>query len=397
MFLPNDSTGVPFVNENCLPYLVVFGDKGVDSKDIAEQMVDTHMKTGGVKFTLENVIEKIGVSQSLSLLLHQKSTVHNFWGVELLRVSPHINEILDVAEDELAKRNINLYSNIRINPHVNDHYAHKLIDKGIVALSPKNVNLSADVTHRLMEHMDKSFAYAPIVAAGKVYDEDVERLNVYSVCANPHLPQEMYAEVISTIGAHNKDLLWYLSINDSLNEDNIKAVYDRCGNDYTITDPHGIGFTAVNNCIHHPNMPKDYIVDEEDLGMIFDIPIIDFEKATSGEMLAKMDELGIGTGAVDEHLASFYVTDMLYTTQDIAVFDKAFSHSWSDDGEWGWDKVSDMLVMVRDEVDFLSSRESTALWAIVNSPYQDVVETCCAKYPGNEELVGKNPFREFFV
>ena len=272
-----------------------------------------------------------------------------------LEFSTNINELLPL----IGESTIHKYQSCIVdNENLNEHWVKKLFDMGIVDFSPLNPNIPEEVTHHMLNNGGQ-------FCKGKVMKSDLGRLDPYMISVNPHLPQHMYRNVINRGGD-----VYSMLDNPGVDMETIKCILDK------------VGLDVANVVAKNPTVTQEFLDQMGDV-RYYSAEMVDnyMNHNYSMDILHNRnltDELRIRflshPNFTLTDVKGKEVTNFLNGAQSIEVFDEFLKRS---------DIISsaEMFFRIRDEVELLSSHESSARWAMRYAPNIDIAHECHSKYP----------------
>lgn len=338
-----------------------------------------------IDFDAVNVFDNIGLDASMSLLALHKGKILNckHFLNKIKMYSPHINELLDF----LDCTNRDIYY-IRKNENLSNDNIMKFIDEGYHSF--ESTSHSEEVSHRLIK--------SKVLTKGKVYQDDMDRLEYADISQNPNLTQELYREVIADGGIFDKH---FLSENNGMDADTILM--------YLSDDIGPQQFSNVMKLDNTPDFIKENsgilsLMSKEDIGRFID--------KIKGEKVQWDDlhEISLNPHLTEDMIMSLIdhvepifahqknhpvpgeimgiVENLSKISQDVGVVERIFHMLMHGDSI----EFHEVFLRFRDEADIISTYEASARWAALNSPHLDVVSKCCQKHPDVLNLISKNPF-----
>lgn len=307
---------------------------------------------------VQHIIDRADFNLTMELFNHNPSIVNK---------TPWINELYPLVESVVSHSDI-----ARHNSFLGDEIIRDMVDEGITSFSIKNHTIPEDVSEFIITKGGHSNGFIP----QKLW----KCLSQWSIAENPNLPQSMYMKLIDD-GIY----LLPLCLNDGLDADNIIAIHEKAPQDDNYT---------LSSALRHKNMPQEYIdsCPESIITAILCSTDRAEEFLESGRFIRPLtfnDNLTddqkkrvIKQLTPSHHFNASIFNDI----DDVGIFQECVDK--------GLDTSSDYLIRVRDEVELLSSSESSAQWAISNSPHEDVVLECTKKYPELSTHLTQNPFIE---
>ena len=307
---------------------------------------------------VQHIIDRADFNLTMELFNHNPSIVNK---------TPWINELYPLVESVVSHSDI-----AKHNSFLGDEIIRDMVDEGITSFSMKNYTIPEDVSEFIMSKGEDSNGFIP----QKLW----KCLSQYDISVNPNLPQSMYMRLIDG-GMY----LEFLCMNDGLDADTIIALHEKAPQDDN---------TVLSSALRHKNMPQEYIDScpesiitaslfsgdraEEFLESGRFIPSLTFNNNLTDDQKKRV---------IKQLIPSHYFSASIFNDiDDVGIFQECVDK--------GLNTSSDYLIRVRDEVELLSSSESSAQWAISNSPYEDVVLECTRKYPELSTHLTHNPFIE---
>lgn len=307
---------------------------------------------------VQHIIDRADFDLTMELFNHDPSIVNR---------TPLINELYPLVESVVSHSDI-----AKHNSFLGDEIIRDMVDEGITSFSIKNYTIPEDVSEFIITKGETSHGFIP----QKLW----KCLSQYDISVNPNLPQSMYMRLIDG-GIY----LVPLSMNDGLDADTIIALHEKAPQDDNY---------VLSNALRHKNMPQEYIDSCPDSIVTASVCSTDRaeEFLESGRFIPA---LTINDNLTDDQKkrvikqltpSHHFSASIFNDIDDVGIFQECVDK--------GLNTSSDYLIRVRDEVELLSSSESSAQWAISNSPHEDVVLECTRKYPELSTHLTQNPFIE---
>lgn len=307
---------------------------------------------------VQHIIDRADFDLTMELFNHDPSIVNR---------TPLINELYPLVESVVSHSDI-----AKHNSFLGDEIIRDMVGEGIISFSMENYTIPEDVSEFIMSQGETSNGFIP----QKLW----KNLTDYDISLNPNLPQSMYMRMID--GGVYLDAL---CMNDGLDADTLIALYEKAPQDNN---------TVLSSVLKHKNMPQEYI--DSCPESIVTASVCSTDRAEefleSGRFIPS---LTINDNLTDDQKKrvikqlnpSYYFSASIFNDiDDVNIFQECIDK--------GLTTISNYLIRVRDEVELLSSSESSAQWAISNSPHEDVVLECTKKYPELSKHLTYNPFIE---
>lgn len=307
---------------------------------------------------IQHIINRADFDLTMELFNHDPSIVNR---------TPLINELYPLVESVVSHSDI-----AKHNSFLGDEIIRDMVGEGIISFSMENYTIPEDVSEFIIIKGETSHGFIP----QKLW----KCVSQWDIAVNPNLPQSMYMNLIDD-GIY----LVPLAMNDGLDADTIIALYEAAPLDDNY---------ALSNALRHKNMPQEYIDACPDSIVTASVCSTDRaeEFLESGRFIPA---LTINDNLTDDQKkrvikqltpSHHFSASIFNDIDDVGIFQECVNK--------GLNTSSDYLIRVRDEVELLSSSESSAQWAISNSPYEDVVLECTRKYPELSTHLTHNPFIE---
>ena len=307
---------------------------------------------------VQHIIDRADFDLTMELFNHDPSIVNK---------TPLINELYPLVESVVSHSDIAQH-----NSFLGDEIIRDMVDEGITSFSMENYTIPEDVSEFIMSKGETSNGFIPQKLWKYLYQ--------YDISLNPNLPQSMYMRLIDG-GVY----LESLCMNDGLDADTLIALHETAPQDNN---------TVLSSALRHKNMPQEYI--DSCPESIVTASVCSTDRAEdfleSGMFITALTLNDNLTDDQKKRLikqltpSHYFSASIFNDIDDVDIFQECIDK--------GLTTSSNYLIRVRDEVELLSSSESSAQWAIRNSPHKDVVLECTKKYPQLSKHLTHNPFIE---
>lgn len=293
------------------------------------------------------------------------------------------------------------------SPHINEIFpfifSPESNNNAIWSLLSKNDHLTRETmdefcTHSqvvMLNHPNSNPEWADGNMAENIINSDIDEskynlLNKYSISSNPHLNDETYMSIVSE---DNGRYMVTLLNNPGIS----RVVVDE------VIRVFGIGLVITSGA----NVPQDIIDDSplhiaahrvsegrvreiEGMSTMVDRKLLENPNTPDDiikKILVRRDDVWWGK-SMKKLFPS--ITQRVNDMEIFHLIAERNPQNYAVDGFMDLSKV-------RDESDFLSAYESTALWAMLNSPYSEVVRKCMDKHPHISDVFSQNPYKDCLV
>lgn len=293
------------------------------------------------------------------------------------------------------------------SPHINEIFpfifSPESNNNAIWSLLSKNDHLTRETmdefcTHSqvvMLSHPNSNPEWADGQMAQNIINSDIDEskynlLNTISISSNPHLNDETYMSIVTEV---NERYMVTLLNNPGIS----RAVVDE------VIKVFGIGLVIASGA----NLPQDIIDDSpihiaahrvsegrvreiEGMSAMVDMKLLENPNTPDDiikKILGRRDDVWWG-----KSMRKLFPS-ITQRVNDMEIFHLIAERNPQNHAVDGFMDLS----KVRDESDFLSAYESTALWAMLNSPYSEVVRKCMDKHPHMSDVFSQNPYKDCLV